>query len=133
MIQLCAPGTGASFASLRLSETSNLTTLVAERPAMAATWRDDQIEVVGARVFAGANGKIVLCGDIGLFGSELHGGFELQTPRAATALPVREILRDVLAEARRRQPTTPSDRRFCEKPLFYLALLDVVATTGDGG
>src|SRR6267154_3475815 len=30
--------------------------LVAERPATATTWRDDQIEVVAARVFAGANG-----------------------------------------------------------------------------
>jgi hypothetical protein len=51
--------------------------LVAERPAAAATWRDDQIEVVAARVFAGANGEIVLCGDLRLFGSKLHGGFEL--------------------------------------------------------
>ena len=31
--------------------------LVAERPATAATWRDDQIKVVAAGVFAGANGK----------------------------------------------------------------------------
>ena len=47
-------------------------------------------------LFAGANGKIVLCGDIRLFGSELHGGFEPPTPRAATALPeVREILTQI--------------------------------------
>jgi hypothetical protein len=41
--------------------------LVAERPATAATWRDDQIEVVAAGVFAGTNGKVVLCGDLRLF------------------------------------------------------------------
>ncbi len=52
-------------------------TLVAERPATAATWRDDQIKVVATRIFAGANGKIVFCGDHRLFGFELYGGFEL--------------------------------------------------------
>jgi hypothetical protein len=33
--------------------------LVAERPAAATTWRDDQIKVVAVGVFAGANGEIV--------------------------------------------------------------------------
>ena len=51
--------------------------LVAERPAAAATWRDDQIKVVATGVFAGADRKVVLCGDFRLFGSKLPGRFEL--------------------------------------------------------
>src|SRR5271168_2975776 len=51
--------------------------LVAERPATAITWRHDQIKVVAAGVFAGANAEIVLCGDFGLSSLKLHGRFEL--------------------------------------------------------
>jgi len=60
--------------------------LVAERPATAATWRHDQIKIVAARVFAEANGEIVLGGDLGLFGSKLRGGFELPTSGGNGAL-----------------------------------------------
>ena len=72
------------------------------------------MEVVAGRVFAGANGKRVLCSDIGLFGSELHGGFELPTPRAATALPeIREILTQIEGQLKGQSgggwPATASD------------------------
>jgi hypothetical protein len=39
------------------------------------------MKVVAAGVFAGANGRIVLCGDLRLFRSELHGG--IRTPNLA--------------------------------------------------
>lgn len=62
----------------------NAVALVTERPATATAWRDDQIKVVAARVFAGANGEIVFCGNLGFFRSKLHAGFELPTHVVAT-------------------------------------------------
>jgi hypothetical protein len=98
-----------------LEASADAVALVAERPAAATTWRDDQIKVVAAGVFAGADGEIVLCGDLGLFSSKLHGRFELLSLvwKRAGEIPtqIEGQLTDILAGPRRRQPTRPRDRR----------------------
>src|SRR4051812_23274461 len=69
--------------------------LVAERPAAAATWRDDQIKVVATRVFAGADRKVVLCGDFRPFDSKLHVKFELPSLGGKLGCLAREILTQI--------------------------------------